>query len=185
MLVQILYNQRWAGFRGEKRWRRGELLPQRCKYFWTDLAVNQAFAVTTLGDIAFQIVDDLHRWSSRSDDAILQREEKAETSNGASNTYIAQRHKMILADRDLPFWLELISFFNCMGGCKHDSNTYEISVVIKVETQFVGEYLTIDPNERQFDSDVIRDAPPGLRELIDQIWDQPFNRVPAHGRWGR
>eukprot|EP00959_Pyramimonas_sp_CCMP1952_P004133 86808-Pyramimonas_sp.AAC.1 len=30
----------------------------------------------------------------------------------------------------------------------------------------------------------IHEVPPGLGELIDQIWDQPFNRFPAHGRWG-
>eukprot|EP00959_Pyramimonas_sp_CCMP1952_P141809 2968122-Pyramimonas_sp.AAC.1 len=34
------------------------------------------------------------------------------------------------------------------------------------------------------DKDIIHDAPPGLSELVDKTWNQPFDRAPTHGRWG-
>eukprot|EP00959_Pyramimonas_sp_CCMP1952_P058096 1212832-Pyramimonas_sp.AAC.1 len=72
-----------------------------------------------------------------------------------------------------------------MGGCKHDSDTFERSVFIRVATQFVLETMTVDPRARPLNPDVIHEVLPGLGELIYQIWDPPFNRAPVHGSWGR
>eukprot|EP00959_Pyramimonas_sp_CCMP1952_P220107 4601944-Pyramimonas_sp.AAC.1 len=44
--------------------------------------------------------------------------------------------------------------------------------------------LSIAPNTSPLDTDIIHDAPPELSELVDRIWNQPFDRIPTHGRWG-
>eukprot|EP00959_Pyramimonas_sp_CCMP1952_P380750 7977363-Pyramimonas_sp.AAC.1 len=78
--------------------------------------------------------------------------------------HVAQRHQMILPNRELPFCLDMGDIHGCTWGYKLDNATYLRPDVIKVATQ-LGSTDRYSRNERPLDTDAIHAAPPGLQEL--------------------
>eukprot|EP00959_Pyramimonas_sp_CCMP1952_P141182 2954990-Pyramimonas_sp.AAC.1 len=118
-------------------------------------------------------------------EGISARDEKAATSDGICSQHLAQRHQLIVPTRTLPCWLALVSMSGCVCSYMRTDDPRDRSHVIKVATQFILEYLSTVPATMPLDKDIIHDAPPGLSELVDNIWNQACDRVPARGRWGR
>eukprot|EP00959_Pyramimonas_sp_CCMP1952_P043855 916222-Pyramimonas_sp.AAC.1 len=76
----------------------------------------------------------------------------------------------------LPFRLDLVS--GCISSYKRNADPCDRSQVIKVVEQFILEYSPTVPTAMPLENYIIHAVPPGLSELVGEIWKRPFDRVP-------